>query len=186
MTETLVLTAALRPLRLVSWQRAISLVFAGKVEVLESFDERPIRAISVELRRPAVVRYLRRVKLHVPLVRFSRENLWLRDDGRCQYCGVRLARSEFTFDHVLPRAQGGRTCWENIVVACVPCNRDKAARTPAEAGLVLARQPARPASLPTTRWLLPADRTPSAFRPYLRDVAFWHGALDEEGAPAGS
>src|SRR3546814_5336217 len=46
---------------------------------------------------------------------FTRFNLFLRDKFACQYCGD---PRELTFDHVIPRAQGGRTTWENVATAC--------------------------------------------------------------------
>jgi len=77
-------------------------------------------------------------------VRFSRNNIYLRDDFTCQYCGLRLSRSKLNLDHVKPKSQGGRTNWTNIVCSCVSCNLEKGGRTPEQAGMVLARQPKRP------------------------------------------
>ena len=50
----------------------------------------------------------------------------MRDDYRCQYCGVPFKSKELTFDHVIPRREKGRTEWKNIVAACYPCNQRKA------------------------------------------------------------
>ncbi len=78
-------------------------------------------------------------------VSFSREALHRRDGGRCQYCGVTPPRGErLTIDHVQPRSRGGPTSWENCVLACAACNRDKADRTPREAGMTLRTRPTRP------------------------------------------
>ena len=76
---------------------------------------------------------------------FSRRNLFRRDRRACQYCGARPAADALTIDHVLPRSRGGRSTWENCVLACVDCNRRKAARTPEEAGMTLRKAPRRPA-----------------------------------------
>src|SRR5690606_12279464 len=73
---------------------------------------------------------------------FTRFNLFLRDQFTCQYCGV--GGGDMTFDHVVPRSQGGRTTWENIVTACAPCNLRKGGRTPAEAGMPPRKHPRRP------------------------------------------
>jgi 5-methylcytosine-specific restriction endonuclease McrA len=75
-------------------------------------------------------------------------NVYRRDEFTCQYCGAQPGASKLTFDHVVPRARGGRTEWTNIVTACTPCNARKAARTPAEARMALLRPPARPAYMP--------------------------------------
>jgi 5-methylcytosine-specific restriction endonuclease McrA len=112
-------------------------------------------------------------------VRFSRANIYTRDGSRCQYCRRRLPRSELNLDHVVPRSRGGATNWENIVCSCVRCNMRKADRTPDEAGMTLARKPARP------RWT-PLFKAPLRFfeewRPYLTvaDMAYWTLELDSD------
>jgi len=90
-------------------------------------------------------------------VAFSRRNLYRRDDYSCQYCGRCRPPSDLSIDHVLPRSRGGRTSWENCVLACVRCNSKKADRTPREVGFRLQRAPKKPtwsplvASLPQAR-----------------------------------
>jgi len=79
-----------------------------------------------------------------PSAAFSRRSLYRRDGHRCQFCGRALTAEEGTIDHVVPRSRGGRTTWENCVLACAPCNRRKADRTPAEAGMRLLTTPRRP------------------------------------------
>src|SRR3546814_7585707 len=74
---------------------------------------------------------------------FTLFNLFLRDRFRCQYCG---SHNDLTFDHVIPRALGGRTTWENVATACAPCNLRKGGRTPAQAHMALAARPERPSS----------------------------------------
>ena len=91
----------------------------------------------------------------------------------CQYCG---SPQELTFDHVVPRAQGGRTTWENVATACAPCNLRKGGRTPRQAGMHIARWPERP-----TSWQLQDHGR--AFPPgYLheswRDYLYWDVELD--------
>ena len=75
----------------------------------------------------------------------------MRDGNTCQYCGRELPRTELNLDHVVPRAQGGRTTWENVVCCCVDCNLSKGARTPEQAGLKLLKAPVRPRWTPTFR-----------------------------------
>jgi 5-methylcytosine-specific restriction endonuclease McrA len=94
---------------------------------------------------PLVVRMVRYVA--VPRTRrlpCSRRAVLIRDRETCQYCGAQPGRAQLTIDHVLPKARGGTTEWENVVAACSPCNHRKANRTPEEAGMVLARRPHRP------------------------------------------
>src|SRR5215471_14962682 len=115
MTIVLYLDADWQPLRIEPWTRAITDMFRGKVEVLEYSRDRTIKAAMRELPMPAVVRVLARFRRDRPIIRFSRLNVYLRDGFACQYCGRRMATEDLTFDHVLPRAAGGKTSWENIV-----------------------------------------------------------------------
>ena len=145
--ETLILTQGYLPHRVVNWQKAISMFFTGKVEVVETYEEE-IRSPSLVVKMPAVVRLVRAHRQHEPRIRFSRGNVLARDDYECQYCGVELPARELTLDHVVPRAQGGRTSWTNIVSACRRCNGRKGSRTPEQAGMTLRQTPTRPHRLP--------------------------------------
>src|SRR5262245_8358214 len=116
--RTLVLSQGYEPVKIVSWQRAITLLFLGKVEVIEEYD-RNIKTTSLVIKIPAVVRLLGVFRRHKKPVKFSRVNIYGRDDYRCQFCGAKKSINELTYDHVLPRAQGGKTTWTNIVTACV-------------------------------------------------------------------
>ena len=130
MEQTLVLNATYEPLRIVSWQKAITLLFQGKVEVIANYD-REIRGVTVRVKLPSVLRLLRHVRMKRPFadVPFSRANVYARDEHRCQYCGRRLPPSQLTFDHVVPVARGGHKGWDNIVTCCIPCNRRKGDQT---------------------------------------------------------
>lgn len=145
--QTLLLNAWMFPMRIVSWQEAITLWYLGKVDVLEAYDD-CVSSPSMTVQIPAVVRLKRSVHHVRRGVKFSRANVFGRDGYRCQYCGARKPRAELSFDHVVPRTAGGRTGWENIVTACRPCNHEKRNRTPEQAGMRLLRRPARPSSLP--------------------------------------
>jgi 5-methylcytosine-specific restriction endonuclease McrA len=152
--KTLLLTPWMTPHNIVPWQTAVTLLFLGKVEILEEYDEE-IRSPSVTLRAPAVARLKTAVGSVKRGVKFSRVNVFTRDGFKCQYCGTRRAMRELNYDHVVPRAHGGRTVWENIVTSCYPCNDRKAGRTPEQAGMRLLRHPIRPKSLPMSA--LPID-----------------------------
>ena len=62
------------------------------------------------------------------LRKISFERILLRDEYKCQYCGSEFASEDLTFEHVVPRASGGQTVWENILTACIPCNARKGAQ----------------------------------------------------------
>ena len=105
--ETLVLNARWQPVARIPWQRAITLLFLGKVQVVEEYEDKTIRSVTFEVKMPSVVRFLRMLKHRKPVIRFSRENVFARDHGQCQYCGKAVSRAEATYDHVTPRSQGG-------------------------------------------------------------------------------
>ena len=180
--ETLVLTASYEPVARVSWKRAVSLLFDGKVEVIEEYEDRLIRSVTFEIKMPSVIRFLRVVRTHKKLPKFSRENVYARDGGRCQYCAKKIARMEATYDHVVPRARGGKTTWENVVICCVPCNQRKGARLAPEVGMRLQSVPRRPKKLPDSlRMTFTFEKgMPTSWRSWLRDFSYWNGELDND------
>jgi 5-methylcytosine-specific restriction endonuclease McrA len=144
----LFLDAEWRPLRVEPWTRAICDVLLGKAEIIEYSRDRSIQGVSRTYPMPSVVRVLRRFKRDRIRIKFSRLNIYTRDRFTCQFCGERFMSEDLTFDHVVPRARGGKTTWENIVTACILCNKTKADRTPEEAGMRLLSKPKKPHFLP--------------------------------------
>jgi 5-methylcytosine-specific restriction endonuclease McrA len=175
MEQTLLLNATYEPIKIVDWQRAMTLWCQGKVEIVEVHD-REVRAVKFTFKLPAVVRLLRfvRVRIKRDYVPFTRANIYARDEYTCQYCGQEFPSEDLTFDHVVPSAQGGRKTWDNIVTACMDCNRKKGARTPEEAGLTLVRAPHKPASSPLLRVVIGLRKTPESWRNYL----YWNAELE--------
>lgn len=176
MEQTLLLNASYEPLKIVHWQKAVTLWCQGKVEVISVYD-REIRAVSFSFRLPSVIRLLRYIKIkrRFDYVPFSRANIYARDEHVCQYCGEGFPTNELTFDHVVPVAQGGRKDWENIVTCCVTCNRRKGGRTPVEAGMHLRKVPRRPSSAPAVRITVGLRHAPDSWRDYL----YWNVELDD-------
>ena len=160
------LTPWMTPHRVISWQRAIVLLFSGKIEVLEEYDDE-IVAPSITVRTPAVVRLTKGNVSIKNAIRFTRLNVFARDGFRCQYCGERKETNALNYDHVTPRVRGGKTNWENIVSSCYPCNDRKGSRTPLEAGMKLLRKPIKPSSLPHVPILRPGREVPQSWRLYV-------------------
>lgn len=126
------------------------------------------------VRVPAVIRLLGKVARKKG-VKFSRINVLTRDRYTCQYCGQRLPMSDLNYDHVVPRSQGGKTVWENIVSACYACNAVKRDRTPEQAGMRLLAKPARPKSLPLAALRVDSlGAIPDAWRSWL----YWNVELE--------
>jgi 5-methylcytosine-specific restriction endonuclease McrA len=126
--------------RLYSW--------ADWAELVPAADEPFIQAVRLRLRVPEVVALTQYDRVPVNAVTFSRRNIYKRDRYTCQYCGAQPGSEELTLDHVVPRAQGGVSTWENCVLACVGCNKRKADRTPEQAAMPLRKRPVRPAWKP--------------------------------------
>lgn len=180
--DTLVLSASYEPIARVPWQRAVTLLWEGKVEVVQEFEDWTVRSVTVEFKVPAVIRFLKRIFGRRRAVRFSRENVYARDHGRCQYCGHQVARPESTYDHVVPRSQGGHTRWENVVICCTPCNQRKGGRTPEQAGMRLLSVPVKPKSLPESMRLtfVYEKGMPNEWRQWLRSAAYWNQELEQD------
>ncbi|MBT8214231.1 MAG: HNH endonuclease [Acidimicrobiia bacterium] len=158
MARALVLNASYEPLSVVSYRRAVVLVLREKADVIEEtgsavHSERRTMAVPsiIRLRSYVKVPYARRVPL-------NRRAVFLRDEGLCQYCD----RAAENIDHVVPKSQGGKHLWENVVAACRRCNTRKGGRTPHQAGMRLRREPRAPrrhswilvalGSAPDPRW----------------------------------
>ena len=177
MEQTLLLNATYEPLKVVHWQKAVTLWCQGKVEVISVYNDREVRSVSFSFKLPSVIRLLRYIKIkrNIDYVPFSRANIYARDDHSCQYCGEVFPTPELTFDHVVPVAKGGRKDWENIVTCCIGCNRRKGGRTPAEAGMHLIRVPKRPERAPAIRITVGLKNAPDSWRDYF----YWNMELDE-------
>jgi 5-methylcytosine-specific restriction endonuclease McrA len=106
--------------------------------------EDTIKGTNVVFRVPEVILLSKYDKLPQHKIHFSRRTIYKRDANTCQYCGCQPGTEELTIDHVLPRSRGGKTTWENCVLACVACNSKKADRTPEECGMKLRKQPKKP------------------------------------------
>lgn len=166
--DTLVISATYEPMYRVDWQRAMTLWAAGRVEVLDTYLERVVRTVGARFALPSIIRFKTGGSPYRGGVRFSRENVFKRDKGRCQYCDRAVRRHEITYDHVVPRRSGGKSSWENLVLACRACNQTKGGRTPAQAGMRLRSKPGMPRSLPTIREFLSFEEgMPQSWRPFL-------------------
>ena len=132
MSDVLILNANAQPvnylpLSVINWKEAIRYMYHDKCDVLEWYDDWLVRSPSWETKVPAVIMMKQYIKSKSE-VRFSKSNLYLRDQYKCQYCGNEFSRTHLTMDHVVPTSRGGKTEWTNIVAACNPCNSTKGNR----------------------------------------------------------
>jgi 5-methylcytosine-specific restriction endonuclease McrA len=203
--SVLVLNRHYQPIHVTNAKRAFTLLYLGVARVIDqqfrTFDFESWAQLSDEigsfdgtLGAHDVVRTVNRAILvprviilqlydRIPRtkVRFSRYNIYLRDGNTCQYCGSELPRTELNLDHVVPRAQGGRTTWENVVCCCIDCNLSKGARTPDQAGIKLLKLPMRPRWTPTFRTQVGKVRY-REWLPFLgvADASYWNVELKDE------
>lgn len=195
-SSVLVLNRFYQPVNITTVRRAFALLYQGTAKAIDRrfqafdfeswaelsahvHDRDVVHTVSSVIRVPRVIMlqvYDRLPRLHV---RFSRQNIYLRDQSTCQYCGKRKARTELNLDHVVPRSQGGRTTWTNVVCSCIACNLYKGSRTPEEAGMRLLKPPARPEWSPFDRH---GEVTHEAWRPFLNlaDASYWNTELEED------
>jgi 5-methylcytosine-specific restriction endonuclease McrA len=178
--RVLVLNRLWQPVNIVGVQRAFSLLLQDHAQVIYTGDssfrmmdsaawlafseeetpgdgEASIQTVRLRIRVPKVLLLREYDQLPAQEVKFTRENLFERDNHRCQYCGETFRPSELNMDHVIPRDRGGRTSWENIVTSCIKCNSRKANRLPHQANMHLIRKPERPRWRPFVSSLIGRD-----------------------------
>ncbi len=146
--QVLLLNISYEPIRLLQWKTAVSAWVTGKVEIISTYSNIPLRSMSIQMEMPAVVRLTSFYHRFSEVVTLDRYHVYTRDQFTCQYCRQKFREAELTYDHVLPRSRGGKTNWYNIVTACVACNQLKADLTPEEAQMPLLKKPVKPTWMP--------------------------------------
>lgn len=195
-SNVLVLNRLYMAIRVVSARRAFNLLVKNLAEVVSvendsyiSYDlnswlevsqlkaqfERDetdfVRTVRMEIAVPRIIRLLGYDRLPRQDVKLNRRNIYARDHSTCQYCGKKFPTQELSLDHVIPRALGGRTTWDNLVCACVYCNAKKGGRTPQQAHMHLAKVPIKPKRNPVINLRLGSDKY-STWKHFL-DHAYW-------------
>ncbi|MCC6239845.1 MAG: HNH endonuclease [Phycisphaerales bacterium] len=130
-----------------------------------------IRTVRFQIAVPRIIRLLIYEKLPRQDVKFNRRNIYARDGSKCQYCGKKFPSHELSLDHVVPKSQGGRASWDNIVCCCVSCNVKKGGRTPEQAHMHLITRPHKPRRSPVINIRL-ADERYASWKQFL-DTAYW-------------
>ncbi|MBO9534702.1 MAG: HNH endonuclease [Solirubrobacteraceae bacterium] len=162
------LNATYEPINVCTVRRAAVLLLKERAELIEDRDGAYLHSGAAEMPRPEVIRLTRYapVPRETRTRRITRRAIFARDGWRCQYCD---SRSDLTVDHVIPRAKGGGSTWDNVVACCAPCNRRKGDMLPHVAGMVPRNAPRAPH--PDVFIHVAAPRTPAIWEPWLRIVA---------------
>jgi len=161
----LVLNRLWQPLQVCSVRRAIKLLCTGHAQVVQTEGEEQyqthdleswltystdnlieemIHSVSLLMRVPKIIVLSVFDKIPKRKVKFTRQNIFQRDNYLCQYCGKKFIEKELNLDHVNPRDKGGKTTWENIVTSCIGCNTRKSNKLPHEANMFPMKEPKRP------------------------------------------
>lgn len=187
-------------IRVTSAKRALSLLYRNLAEVVHVEDDAYIsydfdswcelseakhrieahkydwvRTVRFSIAVPRIIRLTVYDRLPRQAVKFNRRNIFARDGNRCQYCGKRCPTSDLSLDHVVPRSQGGKTTWENIVCSCLKCNVQKGGRTPEQAHMSLIARPTKPKRSP----VLSVEFSHTRYRSWQQflDHAYWNVEL---------
>ena len=198
-SSVLVLNRLWQAVNVCSVRRSLSLLYQGHAQVVlkdgETFNtfgfedwkdfsmrtapekDEVIRTVSFKVRVPRVILLLFYDRLPLNEVKFTRKNIFERDGSRCQYCGKKFDTKELNLDHVLPRARGGATTWDNVVCSCSSCNGRKGNRTLVEVGMRLIRRPRKP------RWhpfiTISFHRVKHESWNHFLDTAYWNVELEQ-------
>jgi len=139
--KVLVLNQDYQAISICSVERALTLVFLNKAEVISVCADKCIHTVNTTYPFPSIIRLLRYIIMPYKKVVLSRQNIFKRDNNMCQYCG---SRQDLTIDHVIPRSRGGVDSWENCVAACRKCNHKKGDLFLGETSMKLLRRPFKP------------------------------------------
>ncbi|MFA5999982.1 MAG: HNH endonuclease [Candidatus Paceibacterota bacterium] len=196
-SNVLVLNPAYYPVNVCTARRAITLLYQGLAKAVDSTyqtynfnswlelsqaanSDDFISSVKWKIKIPRVIMLTFLDKTPRSKVRFSRWNIFSRDQNTCQYCGEKFSRDKLSLDHVVPKSRCGLTIWTNIVCACYDCNLKKENKTPEEAKMHLIRKPFEP------NWsnfmLMNKGRIYKEWQPFLSgiDMSYWNAILDKE------
>ena len=167
--DILALNKSWIPIHIITWKVAISLIYQEKVHSLDrdmiayglddwlaftthnADDYYKVKGSSMAIAIPEVIVSTTFNKLPTRHVKYSRQNVFSRDNFTCAYCGKGHRAKDLTIDHIIPRDQNGKTTWDNVISACFSCNQKKANRTPEQAKMWLKFEPKKP------KWFSPLD-----------------------------
>ena len=122
--SVLKLDSAFKPIEIISWEEAFVLTWLKKAYAVE-YSDIWVHSATKKFLVPSVIVLFRYIDEKFFTLPCTRKNILIRDENRCQYCAARFREGDLTIDHVIPKSKGGSSAWDNVVVACKPCNQKK-------------------------------------------------------------
>lgn len=150
------------PISVCTVQRAFLLVYLKKAELIKANHTHSLNTVSEKYPMPSVIKLGKYVNVPYKGVVLSKENVFKRDAFQCQYCG---SQKDLTLDHIIPKAKGGKTSWNNLVTACRRCNALKGDNSLEEAGFRLNTSPGKPSYIMFLKEL--SARAYEEWKPFL-------------------
>lgn len=138
---------------LIEDDKVVPLDWNDWVNVNPSEKDRKIKTVRGYIKIPSIIVLNYYDKIPRQTIKFTQKSLWERDNFTCQYTGKKVNRTNGNIDHIVPKAQGGKTSWENCVIAHKEINAIKADRTPEQAGLKLLKKPSAPKLMPVSFYI---------------------------------
>ncbi|MDI6642105.1 MAG: HNH endonuclease, partial [Elusimicrobiota bacterium] len=184
---------------IISWQRALRLVYTDRANVVDEeyrtysftdwcelsklIKEHPagfIHTPKLKIAIPEVIALRFYDKVPFREVKFTRRNIYEHYGYRCCYCGKKFPSEKLNLDHVVPRARGGKTNWENMVTSCIDCNLKKGDRLIEEVNMKLKIKPTRPQTSPGLSVILKSPiKVKSSWQKFIDNV-YWNIELDKD------
>lgn len=151
MKKVLLLNGSLEPLCFCDENKAWKLIFLDKVDIVHHWNDYSVLVNNRKISNPSVIKLKEYVYIPAHRMIYNRDAIIRRDNSQCQYCTIPLHPKDITIDHVQPKSKGGKNSFYNCVVACSPCNLQKADRTLQESGFKLKSIPDYPNKVYITR-----------------------------------
>jgi len=168
--KVLVINNNYQALTTISLKKAINKIFTGNAVIVVPPDahnslwqeldwsdwaklepkegETVIQAACRAFKIPEIIKVVNSNYKPTKRTKFTRRNIFKRDESKCQYCGKQAPNdidwSDLSLDHLIPKSRGGKTEWLNIVLCCVKCNQKKNNRLLSECSMKLLKQPIVP------------------------------------------
>lgn len=188
--DTLVLNRVYQPIHIISWKRAMSLLFQDAARGLHHEDfsvhdyqawvklspyimdaAKYVNTPSVKrIAVPEIIVLTEYDRLPRRDIKYNRENVFERDKHTCAYCGQQFKAKDLTIDHIHPRAYEGKTEWKNVISSCKPCNFKKGGRTPEQAGMPLRFHPKEPGWINPLTKLIATPKLRKSWKKFLRTL----------------